>query len=238
VPVNADQQQGGIGIVFLIDISKSLSQMQFTLIKASMLPWIASLGPTDRAAIVTFGSSVNTVQDFTDDKNALSRAVRDLAARDQQTLLYQGLVQAIDLSRRLDRSLPFRRAIVVLTDGLDDQQGGAGRQEVLDKLAVDPTPIYGLGASAQNNAKFDAALKDFAGIVRASGGDYRSVDFNSLDQRYKELRDIINSTKHLVAECKNPPCTPDGSAIVVRLFMSQGATRLGSGSVTVRSVND
>ena len=234
------QRPEGIAIVFLIDISKSLNKQQFELIKASVRGWIESLEPDrgDRAAIVTLGSSVNIVQDFTANKNDLKTKLASLAPSDMQTLLYQGMVQAIDLSRRFDSNLPLRRAIVTLTDGMDDQKGGAGRQEVLDKLAIDPTPIYALGATAQNNAKVDAALKEFAGLVRASGGEYRDGDIRNPDKGYNELRSIVRSTKHLVAECKDPPCAPDGSPIAVRLFMSQDPIRLSSESVNVRLVND
>src|SRR5215472_14558297 len=232
------QRPEGIAIVFLIDISKSLNKQQFELIKASVRAWIESLEPSDRAAIVTLGSGVNIVQDFTVNKSDLKTKLASLAPSDMQTLLYQGLVQAIDLSRRFDSNHPLRRAIVTLTDGMDDQKGGAGRREVLDKLAVDPTPIYALGASAQNNAKIDAALKEFAGLVRASGGEYRDGDIRNPDKGYNELHGIVRSTKHLVAECKDPPCAPDGSPIAVRLFMSQDPVRLSSESVTVRLVND
>jgi Mg-chelatase subunit ChlD len=227
-----------IAIVFLIDITKALSRQQFAMVKDAVRAWIAwieSLGPTDRAAIVTFGSSVNTIQDFTADKRALNLALDGLAPIDMRTSLYRGLVQAIDLSRRLDSSLPLRRAIVVLTDGMDDdQQSGGGRQEVLDKLAVDPVPIYGLGASSQYNAKVDAALEDFAGLVRASGGDYNRIELGSLNKVYERLRAIVSSTKHLIAECHT--CALDGSAIAVQLLMSQEATRLSSERVRVRSV--
>ena len=232
--VDLTQEAKRIAVVFLIDISKSLRPQQFDLFRASVLAWIDSLGPGDSAAIVTLGSAVNTVQDFTTDKAALTSVMRQLAPRDQQTLLYQGLIQAIDLSRRLDVSLPLRRAIVVLTDGLDDQQGGASRQEVVDKLSVDPTPIYGIGASAQRSAAVDEALKDFSGLVRLSGGDYRRVDIKSLDKGYFELRRLVSETTHLTATC--PSCPPDGSTMVVRLLMSQGPTRLSSGSVTARLV--
>jgi hypothetical protein len=246
--VDINQQPGGIGIVFLIDISKSLSPQQFAMIRESVHRWINLLGPNDRAAIVTFGSRVTTVVDFTADKSALISALANPALKpsDQQTLLYQGLVQAIDLSRRLDPNLPLRRAIVVLTDGMDDQQGGAGRQEVLDKLAVDPVPIYGLGAAKRFDAKVDTALKDFSALVRASGGDYRPIvdismpmlDPGRLNEGYIGLRKIVDSTKPLSAEC--PQCAPDGSPIVIRLFMSYEdtrLTRLSSESVTVRSVD-
>src|SRR5215472_17482518 len=50
------QQFDGIAIVFLIDISASLNQTQFGMIKDSVKRWIGSLGPNDQAAIVTLGS--------------------------------------------------------------------------------------------------------------------------------------------------------------------------------------
>jgi hypothetical protein len=227
----------GIGIVFLIDISGSLSPGQFGIIQGSVRSWIQDLGPYDKAAIVTFGSAVNMRQDFTNQKNDLIKILDNLKSNDQQTLLYQGLVQTIDLSRRLDKDIPLRRAIVVLTDGLDDQQGGAGRQEVVDKLTVDPIPIYGIGASRVNDAKVDAALKDFASLVRLSGGDFRRVaDPRTLDKGYSELRHIVGSTRPFVAKCEDPPCTPDGSRAVVRLLLSQGSSRLSSQLVTVSEV--
>jgi hypothetical protein len=228
----------GIGIVFLIDISASLTPAQFGMIQDAVREWIKNLGPSDKAAIVTLGSAVSTRLDFTNNKNDLITVLMGLKSHDQQTLLYQGLVQAIDLSRRLDKNIPLRRAIVVLTDGLDDQQGGAGRQEVVDKLAVDPIPIYGIGASTVNNAKVDAALKDFASLVRMSGGDFRRVpDLRAVDNKgYSALREIVAATHPFVAKCEDPPCTPDGSTAVVRLFLSQGSSRLSSESVTVRQV--
>ena len=234
VPVKLSGTAEGIAIVFLVDVSASLSAQQFGWIKADVLAWINALGPNDRAAIVTLGSHVRTVQDFTADKQALSDAMQPLGPHDQQTLLYQGLVQAIDLSRRLDASLPLRRAIVTLTDGMDDQKNGAGRQEVIDKLALDPTPIYGIGASAAKDRRVDQALKDFAALVRMSGGDFRSVNLQNLDRTYSELRQIVGATIHLTASCS--PCAPDGTATVVRLLMTDGPQRLSSEGVNVRMV--
>jgi len=240
VPVELAHEPDTIGIVFLIDISASLRPAQYEMIRSSVRRWIDALGPGDRAAIVTFGSSVTTVVDFTADKTTLREALARLTFKDQRTLLYQGLVQAIDLSRRLDRALPLRRAIVVPTDGQDDQQGGAGRQEVVDKLALDPTPIYGIGASGQTQAANDA-LKDFAALVRDSGGDYRRVDPTGLrtgaadlGKDYTALKTIVDSTQHLTASCDT--CPSDGSALVVRLFLAEGTTRLNSAGVTVRAV--
>jgi hypothetical protein len=96
-----------------------------------------------------------------------------------------------------------------------------------------------LEAARRGMYNIDDACRSLAqkGLVRASGGDYRRIDLGRVREGYEELRRIVDSTKHLTAECKDPPCAPDGSAIVVRLFMAQGATRLSSESVTVRSVD-
>jgi Mg-chelatase subunit ChlD len=227
-------QDEGIGIVFLIDISLSLKRVQFELIKHFVQVWIDGLGAADQAAIVTLGSSVSTVQPFTAEKPILTSAVEKLAPQDKRTLLYQGLVQAIDLSRRLDPNLPLRRAIVVLTDGQDDQQGGAGRQEVIDKLAVDSIPIYGIGASGQHTVAADAALKELAGLARESGGEFWRVEASGSDQGYLNFRNIVSATRHLTASCK--ACPANGSTLVVRLLLSQGNARFSSESMTVRSV--
>lgn len=231
------QASDGIAVVFLVDISASLKKAQFDFIRQSLLHWTSALGQNDRAAVVTFGSKVNIVQDFTANKELLSDVIGGLEARDQNTLLYQGVVQAIDLSRRLDQR-PLRRAIVVLTDGLDDQQGGASRQEVLDKLALDPTPIYGIGAAAKNNAKVDQALKDFSAVTRVSGGDFRRAEIGSrsIDQAYSDLRNIIDQTRHLAAKCES--CIADGSTVVIKLFVSTQTESLPSQNVTVRMVNE
>ena len=223
-----------IAIVFLIDISASLGPVQVGMIKRSVQNWIGGLHDADRAAIVTLGTSVKTVVDFTNNKAALNDAVAGLVFRDQQTLLYQGLVRALDVSKRLDKSLPLRRAIVILTDGMDDQQGGAGRQDVLSKLEIDPTPIYGIGASTEKNRKVDEALKDFGAIVHASGGEFRRVEVATLDRGYGELRNLVMSTRHLIARCDG--CLPDGSTMVTRLFMTQGTLSFSSDPVTVRAV--
>jgi hypothetical protein len=236
VAFNPQLDADPVAIVFLVDISASLGPAQVGMIKKSLRDWITSLGGGDRAAIVTLGESVRTAVDFTSNKAVLSDEVSKLVFRDQRTLLYQGLVRAVDLSKRLDESLPLRRAIIVLTDGMDDQQGGAGRQDVLDKLAIDPTPIYGIGASREKSPRVDEALKEFGAIVRASGGEFRRVDLNTLDQGYHYLQAVIAATRRMTARCDG--CLPDGSTIVTRLYMTQRTTSLSSGSVTVRAVNE
>jgi Mg-chelatase subunit ChlD len=231
LPVTLEAHDG-IAIIFLVDISNSLQPRQFELVKRSLANWVGTLGAADRAAIVTFGARVRTVQDFTADKNRLTGIIQGLAPHDPQTRLYQGLVQAIDLSHRLDENLPPRRAIIVLTDGIDDQLGGAGRGEVIDKLGNDPVPIYGIGAARRRNPQVDQALKSFSELTRLSGGDFRRVDDANLDQQYRELHGIVDATMHFIAECRD--CVADGAVAATRLTIVRAGTRFDSQGMPVQ----
>jgi hypothetical protein len=246
LPVESRDDEG-VAFIFLIDVSGSM-RYQLDAIKDAIRWWIDSMTPADRAAIVTLGSHVQTVMNFTpdrdlqpSDKDELKRKINALTAQDPDTLLYQGIIQAMDLGRRVDLKLPLRRAIVMLTDGMDDQQGGAGRQQVMEAMAVDPVPIYAIGAS-DKSPKVDAALKDFSALVYKSGGAYRRVevpprshpDAGVLAQRYHELREVVASTHHFVANCE--PCNPDGSPVEVWLRLTQGPVEINSGNVRVLAV--
>jgi len=224
----------GVAVILLVDISRSLRPAQFALVQASLRAWIDSLRPNDKAAIITFGSSVRRVVDFTDDKAALKTAVDQLAAVDDRTLLYQGLLQAVDLAQQPGTNLTLRRGIVVLTDGLDDQEGGADVEAVRERLRIDPIPIYALGFSASGNARVDEGLKRLSGLVVASGGDYRRVSGQeNLDRGYLELHARVNAVVHYVATC--PACEPDGRPAYFQLSMANGAR---SATTTARLVNE
>lgn len=225
----------GIAFVLLVDVSGSQRAEHFDAVKTSLLAWIASLKPVDRAAVVTFGETVRTIQAYTGDKSVLGSAIRGLVARDQQTRLNQGFVHAIDMSR-LSPGLPTRRAIVVLTDGLDEARSGANREEVLDRLTEDPIPIYAVGTVVRPSPRGDDALKLLSGLTRASGGDFRRVSFaqlHQLDKACLELRHIISNTQHFGARCQK--CLADRTPTTYRLLLSTEEANLSSHSVRATS---
>jgi len=165
-----DTSGEGIAYVFLVDISKSLSSGQFQQIQNAINQWVDKMRDTDRAAIVSFGEKVTTVQDYTADKNALKNGVKTLAASDNKTQLHQGIARAIELSHRVDAGLPARRVIVTLSDGEDDFPGGMTREEVLAAMKEDRIPVYAIGIP-QKGQKGDDNLKKLGEFARMSGGE-------------------------------------------------------------------
>ena len=207
----------GIATIFLVDVSKSLKPNQFAQIRSALVQWTDKMGDKDRAAIVTFGESVKTVQDFTADKTALKAKIDGLAPVDLHTRLNEGLIRALDLGRRDDADLPRRRVIVTLTDGMADAAGGSTREETLARIQEEPVPIYAIGfASAKVIAHDkDQSLKLLGALAHASGGSFVAAGDKPLVQIYAEINTAIHAAHLLMLECST--CPGDGRVYPLRI---------------------
>jgi Mg-chelatase subunit ChlD len=136
-----EQTSEGIAYILLVDISKSLTDEQFKQVHAALKDWVQAIAESDRVALMTFGSQVRVVLDFTSDKERLQEHIGSLHPTDDHTQLHQGFLRAMELANRADNDLPRYRVIVTLSDGKDDYAGGATRQEVLDRMQEDRVPI-------------------------------------------------------------------------------------------------
>ena len=101
-------------LVLLLDMSGSTINFRPTL-KQSALRFIDALGPEDRVAVVAFNDRVKTLQKFTTDRRKIAFAINEAQGRGQ-THLYEALRYSLgELAKEGKR----RKAVVVLTDGLD-----------------------------------------------------------------------------------------------------------------------
>ncbi len=134
----------GVLIVFLVDISASIGQSRFTELQERVTEWIRRMGPSDRAAVISFGENVSVVQSFTAERNALLYAVRSLSPQDPGVQLNLGLLRALELAKIKSTGLPARRMILLCSDGFRETPGGATADEVRNALASDPVPVYSI----------------------------------------------------------------------------------------------
>ncbi|MBF0112609.1 MAG: VWA domain-containing protein [Desulfamplus sp.] len=224
-----DADSGGVAYLFLVDVSKSLNAAQFREIKEALSNWVNSIKATDRAGLMTFGTTVRTVQDFTADKELLTKAVNGLALTDMDTQLHLGLARAIELSRRKDADLPGRRAIITLSDGQDDFVGGMTKNEVLNQLKDDPIPIYAIGFVKQpvTQAK-ESYLKTLGEFARTSGGLYFNAgNFSALSEIYKKVRQSTLDVWVAQLDCKD--CPADGTVHRLQMSMESGSRTITDG---------
>ena len=223
--VQADE---GVAYVFLVDVSKSLTEDEFRQMKKAMGIWIEAMTDKDRAAVVTFGESVRVAQDYTGDRTVLQKAIDLLYPKDQKTQLHRGLAKAIELGRRNDPQLPTRRVIITLSDGREDYTGGMVKDEVLAMLAEDRIPIYALGfyrrpLSAEKQKYLDV-LGEFA---RRSGGDYWQMDSTPIAEAYSGIRRRILQSYVASITCQGQ--VMDGSLSHLRFNLTKDGKALSDG---------
>jgi len=218
----------GTAFIFLVDVSKSIKPKDFSQIQSSLNNWIAGLNEHDHAAVIGFGSQVNVLQDFIQNKDILKQTVDKLVATDNETFLYQGITKAFELGRRHDAALPKRRGIVVLTDGIDDAPGGVTKDEVLTQMLETRIPIYAIGftlpplTSAKENG-----LKELGILARTSGGHFLKADSMPLADAYNLQKDRIAHSYKVELTCS--ACKAEGQLNRLNINLNVGDRSLNDG---------
>ena len=203
----------GVAYVFMIDVSKSLSVNHFEQMKTSLVTWVNQLRDLDSAAILTFGSKVELLQDFSRDKEVLKRSISSLALTDEKTLFYEAILRGLELGKRSDAGLPRRQVLIVLSDGVDDAPPGSPKQdEVLRFLHEHQIPVYAISVKHQpQGSKEKLGVDNLGVIVRASGGLLLESDANgSLIDAYAKQYQSIQKSWVLNVNC--PDCKFDAKS--------------------------
>lgn len=153
--------------VILLDTSGSM-ESRMTLARSAAIRFLDGLRPDDVAAVYKFDAEVERVQDFSPSRDLASMAF-GLQARGM-TSLNDAIVRAAqDLAERPEK----RRAIVVLSDGMDTRSRASAEKALNRALAaqatiytVDIAATHGPNPGNQQNA---AVLRNFA---TKSGGRF------------------------------------------------------------------
>lgn len=133
-------------VALLIDTSRS-TQNKLGHIRKAALAFIKQLQPNDRVMIVTFDEQVRFVSNFTDNRAELERAVKTLKSS-YLTSLYDAIHRTIT-----EKMLPIqgRKALVVLTDGVDTASKKATFSSSLDLVAATGIISYTIQYETRND---------------------------------------------------------------------------------------
>lgn len=101
-------------VVMILDMSGSTLGFRET-IRQSALRFLDALAPEDRVAVIEFYDKVNLRNDFTTNRRVIANSIM-LANGRGKTQLYSALTMAL---QRLAKEGNRRKAIIVLTDGVD-----------------------------------------------------------------------------------------------------------------------
>ncbi len=161
-------------IVLVVDISGSMAaEGKMAAAREAAARFVDALKEGDRIAIVYFNDEVVVAQDFSEDHQAAATILSLLeAVPDSGTCLYDAAATGITLATGAP---PGQRAIVLLTDGIDelpDQSGPCSDHTSTEVIALAGAgaahvPIYTIGVGNRVNAD------DLATIAASTGGDAR-----------------------------------------------------------------
>lgn len=147
-------------LVLLLDMSGSTVNFRQQLKLASQR-FLDALAPEDRVAVIQFNAKVKTLAGFGTDRQKSAYAIQELAQGAGETYFYEALKFAL---RELDKEGKRRKAIVVLTDGLDTKLRTEDRQTV-SEAKTDAEALSAIKPNASGDLSAVLASADRQGVT-------------------------------------------------------------------------
>jgi VWFA-related protein len=176
----------------------------------------------DKAFVVGFDATPEVTQDFTDNTELLSKGVRALRAGGG-TALYDSLYFACrDKLMKTPRKGPVRRAIILLTDG-DDNQSRVTREEAIEMAQRAEVVVYTISTNISGvKTQYDKILER---IADATGGRaFFPFQLNDVSNAFSEIQDELRS-QYLLAYVPED-FRPDGRFRAIQIVAAQNPKNL------------
>ena len=208
--------QYGTSYIFMVDISKSVTKENFQEIKDSIKLWIKTLNPGDAAAILTFGEKVKVLSELSYDREKLISIVDKKVQRtDMKTKLYGGIVQAHSVASFIDKRFPARKAIICLTDGINETEDPTSKSDLKSLFEQTSIPFYSINFAEDSNSAVEKGSKEMREISEISRGAFFDANDISIQNAYKAARNYIDETLMLTSICDS--CTYNDSTINLKI---------------------
>ncbi|MEP6946832.1 MAG: VWA domain-containing protein [Acidobacteriota bacterium] len=201
--------------VILIDTSGSMEE-RVSMARSAAIRFLEGLRPEDFAAIYHFDSQVKQVQDFSNSRD-ITESIFDLKA-DGMTVLNDAVYRAAALlSNRPEK----RRAIIVLSDGADNQSRRSQDAALKAAIAANAT-IYTIDMSSPDEngpgrSQSQGALKSFA---QRSGGTFVATPGGAaMRLAFKEIVEELGSQYTISYEPKNTKADGKFRSIEIKISL-------------------
>lgn len=142
--ISVSARREPISVCLLLDVSGSMKG-SLPAAQEAAAAFVRSLAPNDRVSVMTFHKRIDTLYPLGNDFKEAERVIRQTQPLGD-TALYDGILQAINSFENISG----RRAVVVLSDGVDDNGYGSQlSQNDVDisivKALASSIPIYTIG---------------------------------------------------------------------------------------------
>ena len=191
----------------LIDTSNSIRE-RFRFEQEAASEFIRSVmrSRQDKAMVVSFDTSAELVSDLVDNPEKLESAIRDLRPGGG-TSLYDAIFFACRDKLSVDQpKSKFRRAIVILSDG-EDNQSRYTRDQALEEAQKADVVVYSISTNVtRNDTDGDKVLKYFAD--KTGGRAYFPFKVEDLAQSFENINNEL--THQYIILYRPEPLVTDG----------------------------
>ena len=160
---------GPLTTLLVMDVSGSMYDAgKLTAAKAAAQAYIEQMRPGDQAGLLTFNTQVTYLQPLTTDRDALIQAINSLDARGDTTMF-----DALDQAANILQAVPGRKAIIVLTDGLDNRSK-SNADQVIQSIGAGGLSISTIGLGDPSKLGINSGLDESAlqSLAARAGGVY------------------------------------------------------------------
>jgi VWFA-related protein len=203
-----------------VDISGSMNYGgKLASAKSAASAYIDQMRSGDEAGLLSFNTRIAYVQPVTADRGKLKLAIQGLIATGD-TAMYDALSQGIDLLK----TVSGRKAIIVLTDGMDNRSKLTADGVITQ---IDPSGLsistIGLGDPAQKTGSY-AGINEpaLSSLAQRAGGSYGYVnDAAALRSLYEQYGRALQS--EYVLTYASPAALRDGLSRTLSVKLSNAA---------------
>lgn len=169
-----------VHVVLLIDTSSSVTR-ELEDFKAAALNFVNQLDPEDKICLIRFDDIVELVQDWTSNRNTLKRALNRLG-----TGMFTKFNDALYLAAKEQLSrVTGRKAVIVLTDGIDSGRGSTTSERAFRTLVEEETSVY-VVSKTRIQGRADREKLDFY-LRNSSSGASNQLRIDGLKLALAEL---------------------------------------------------
>ncbi len=183
--ISGSGEIGPLTTLLVMDVSGSMNNAgKLSAAKEAALAYVHQMRPGDQAGLLAFNTKVTYVLTITSDHVALSQAIKSLKAKND-TAMFDALVQADQILQ----NYPGRKAIIVLTDGMDNQSKQTSTQ-VIQAIGTSGLSISTIGLGNPDGAGpyFGLDESTLKSLAEKAGGVYSQAnnasDLSNLFQLY------------------------------------------------------
>jgi VWFA-related protein len=211
---------GPLTTLLIMDVSGSMLQAgKLKGAKAAAKAFVQQMRPGDQAGLVTFNTEVRYVQPITSDLVVLAAAIDKLNAY-EDTAMFDAIARGTEILQ----DIPGRKAIIVLTDGLDNVSKNTP-DSVLKGIGPNGLSISTIGLgdpnkTGHNSGLDEAVLQDFSG--RAGGVYSYANDPETLQGLYQLYARALQSEYSIVYQ--SPATLRDGANRTLSVSLSRLGT--------------